>query len=139
MKIILSIFTMLIVIMSFSSCTQNEQNVKKVEPAEIKNITVQETHELQKNDKNIVILDVRTKDEFDDGHLNNAINIDVKQENFTSEIAKLDKNKTYVIYCRSGHRSGRGLNIMKENSFKRIYHMNDGFLQWQAKKLPVTK
>lgn len=59
------------------------------------------------------IIDVRTPDEFAEGHLEGAVNIDLTASNFADEIAKLDKNGTYTVYCRSGSRSARAAEQMK--------------------------
>ena len=83
----------------------------------IKDISAQEAFDLiQENQGNpdFVIVDVRTPQEFADGHIENAINIDFRSEAFRNEIDKLDKNKQYIIHCRSGSRSRGALNIMIE-------------------------
>lgn len=87
----------------------------------------------------IVILDVRTKGEFNSGHLNNAINIDVKSSSFKEKVSKLEKDKTYLVYCRSGKRSKMAQNIMKELRFKKVVNMLGGFMAWEKAGLPFGK
>ncbi|MCE3282971.1 MAG: Rhodanese-related sulfurtransferase [Chitinophagaceae bacterium] len=88
-------------------------------------------------EKNAVILDVRTASEFTEGHLPSAINIDVLQkEAFTRYVSKLDKNATYLLYCRSGKRSATAVSIMKENGFTSVKHLVNGITGWDG---PVTK
>lgn len=87
----------------------------------------------------IVVLDVRTKGEFDSGHLNDAINIDVKSASFKEEISKLDKDKTYLVYCRSGKRSKMAQNIMKELRFHKALNMLGGFIAWEKAGFPFSK
>ena len=87
----------------------------------------------------IVILDVRTKREFDSGHLNDAINIDINSAPFKEEISKLNKNKTYLVYCRSGKRSKRAQNIMKELRFHKSLNMLGGFIAWEKAGYPFIK
>ena len=82
---------------------------------------------------------MRTHTEFAEGHIEKAINIDFRSENFQDEIDKLDKDKTYLIYCRSGNRSLNALNIMRELNFTKIYHMSGGILEWTAEELPTVK
>jgi len=112
-------------------------------PAQIiENITPQEAFTLIQNNKNnpdFVIIDVRTPEEFADGHIAGAINIDYYSETFRDELDKLDKDKTYLIYCRSGNRSGKALNIMEELNFREAYNMSGGIIEWKAEGLPITK
>ena len=84
----------------------------------------------EKNNPNFVILDVRTKREYDDGHLANSKNIDIRGANFNEEIGKLATDRTYLVYCRSGKRSKKAQGIMKELNFKKVINMKGGFIAW---------
>ena len=112
-------------------------------PAQIiENITSQEAFDLiqdNKNNSDFVIIDVRTPEEFAEEHIENAINIDFYSETFRDKLNKLDKNKTYLIYCRIGGRSGNALTIMKELNFKEAYNILGGTNAWKAAGLPTTK
>ena len=88
---------------------------------------------------NFVILDVRKLEEFKSGYIENAKNIDYSSQNFKDEIGELDKTNTYIVYCRSGNRSGEASKIMKDLGFKKIYNLEGGISQWQAEGLPVVK
>ncbi len=108
----------------------------------IEDITPQEASALiQSNQSNpdFVIIDVRTPQEFADGHIENAINLDYYSETFRDELSKLDKNKTYLIYCRSGNRSGKALDMMEELGFREVYNMSGGIIEWEVEGLPSTK
>lgn len=108
----------------------------------IENITPEETYILiQGNEDNLnfVILDVRTPEEFLGEHIENAVNLDYYSDTFRNDLDKLDKNKTYLIYCRSGSRSEKALNIMKELDFKEVYNMSGGIIKWKSEGLPTTK
>lgn len=108
----------------------------------IEDITPQEAFTLiqeNQNNPDFVVIDVRTPQEFTDGYIENAINIDFYSETFRDELNKLDKGKTYLIYCRSGGRSGNALNIMTELRFKEVYNMLGGILAWNAEELPTVK
>jgi rhodanese-related sulfurtransferase len=108
----------------------------------IENVTPQEASTLiqdNQNNPDFVILDVRTSEEFTDGHIEDAINLDYYSETFRDELNKLDKDKRYLIYCRSGNRSGKALNIMEELNFREVYNMSGGILEWEAEGLPTTK
>ncbi len=91
------------------------------------------------NNKELVIIDVRTLEEFDEGHLKGAINIDIKKSDFEEQINKLDTTKTYLVYCRSGRRSSNAVKIMSDKNFTSIYEISDGFLGWSENGLPVEK
>jgi rhodanese-related sulfurtransferase len=79
-----------------------------------------------------VLIDVRTAEEFKGGHLQGAENIDVKQEDFKTRIASLDKSKRYLLYCGSGKRSLTARNIMKEKGFGRVYDLKGGIEAWKG-------
>ena len=68
-----------------------------------------------------------------------AVNIDFKAPNFDEELAKLDHDKTYLVHCGSGGRSGMSLAKFREQGFKKILHLNQGFMEWEAAGLPVEK
>lgn len=108
----------------------------------IENITPEETYILiQGNEDNLnfVILDVRTPEEFLGEHIENGVNLDYYSDTFRNDLDKLDKNKTYLIYCRSGSRSENALNIMKELDFREVYNMSGGIIKWKSEGLPTTK
>ena len=85
------------------------------------------------------IIDVRTVEEFNSGHIAGASYIDFYKKDFQQNLAKLDKDKTYLLYCRTGRRSGIALDMMKSLGFKHSYNMLGGITQWTAAKLPVEK
>ena len=108
----------------------------------IENITPQEASTLiQDNQDNpdFIIIDVRTPEEFAEEYIENAINTDFYSETFQDELSNLDKDKTYLIYCRSGGRSGNALNIMAELNFREVYNISGGIIAWKAAGLPTTK
>jgi rhodanese-related sulfurtransferase len=83
--------------------------------------------------KRTVVLDVRTKEEFAQGHLPRAVNIDVLDStNFVQQIQTLNKRKQYVVYCRSGKRSLKASELLTINQFKHIYNMEGGILAWKG-------
>jgi rhodanese-related sulfurtransferase len=86
----------------------------------------------------VVTLDVRTPSEYMEGHLINAINIDVENPKFNSEIAKLDKSATYAVYCRSGRRSANAISTMKDAGFSSLFNLNAGVQEWAAAGLPLV-
>lgn len=90
-------------------------------------------------DPDFAILDIRTPGEFQSGHLPNAILIDFYSQEFTDKLSRLDKEKTYLVYCRTGNRSTRSLELFNKLKFQKIYHLSTGIRGWQLEDLPVTK
>jgi rhodanese-related sulfurtransferase len=84
-----------------------------------------------------VVLDLRTSDELKKGMIENANQIDYFKLDFENQISKLDKNKTYFLYCASGGRSTETAELMNKLGFKRIYNLKDGFNSWKKMKMPV--
>ena len=78
----------------------------------------------------VVLIDVRTPEEFAEGHLTGALNMNINDAGFETSLAKLDKSKTYLIYCRSGARSGRAGNMMVSQGFTTIYNLDGGIMAW---------
>ena len=93
---------------------------------------------LQK-DRSLVVLDVRTADEFKEGHIIGALNIDIRREDAFARIDKLNRNVSYIVYCRTNHRSGMAMDHMMKSGFKKIHLMMDGFPGWVENKLPIQK
>ena len=104
-------------------------------------ISVQEAADLIKaNESNpdFIILDVRTPEEFNAGHIQNAINLDYYAANFRIELDKLDKENTYLVYCRTGMRSGEAMKIMESLGFKEVYNLSAGISDWISSGFPTT-
>ena len=93
--------------------------------------------EKNKDNPQFIILDVRTIDEYNSGHISNALNIDYKSSNFKDEVGKLDKNKTYLTYCRSGRRSTEASDLMADMGFENIYMIDGGIMAWEKANLPT--
>ena len=87
----------------------------------------------------VVTLDVRTPAEFAEGYIEGARLIDFQSGNFEQEIATLDKNATYAVYCRSGNRSGQAVRIMQDAGFTNVFNMNGGVIDWANAGLPLVK
>ncbi len=83
----------------------------------------------------MVVLDVRTADEFKAGHIAGAKNVDFFDDNFTKEVAKLDPATPILVHCAGGGRSGQSLPMLKD--LKTVYHLKDGFKAWEKAGKPV--
>ena len=95
--------------------------------------------EEQRGNPDFAILDVRTAEEYSTGYIEGAVNIDINGEDFDEKIGLLDRNKTYLVYCRSGSRSRRALERMRERGFLRIYNLSGGIIGWRGENMPVTE
>lgn len=108
----------------------------------VKTIDSGEAHvliEKNKDNPDFVILDVRTAEEYSQGHLKDSAIIDYKSETFDEEVGQLDKSKTYLVYCRTGRRSNEAAEKMTEAGFVDVYHLDGGITEWQESGFPVDK
>ncbi|MEK6906575.1 MAG: rhodanese-like domain-containing protein [Nanoarchaeota archaeon] len=95
----------------------------------VKDISLKEAEKIAEDNENnldFIIIDVRTAEEAHKCRFKNSINIDIFSKDFTKKLDKLDRNKTYLIHCRSGNRSREALKTMDKLGFKKIYHSSDG-------------
>lgn len=86
----------------------------------------------------VIILDVRTPEEFASGHIEGALNIDFNSGDFANEITRLNPSETYAVYCRSGSLSGQAASIMHEAGFHDVSNLNGGVIDWANDGLPLV-
>ena len=93
---------------------------------------------LQGSSADYILLDVRTKEEFDEGHISNAIN--VSHDDIEKNLASLlqYKDKKVIVHCRSGRRAEFAENLLTENGFTNVWHLTGDMNGWQAAKLPLV-
>jgi rhodanese-related sulfurtransferase len=103
------------------------------------NISVEDAAKLLQSNPKVVILDVRTADEFKGGHIPGATNLDFFSDDFAQRIAALDKSKTYIVHCAAGGRSAKACKVIQQYDLPSVYHMNEGFNAWQKAGQPVEK
>jgi len=101
-----------------------------IEPAKFEELT---------KEKDVVVLDVRSKFEFGGDKIAGAQNISYSAADFNSRIEQLDKEKTYLVYCASGSRSAGACRVLKEKGFKKIYNLSGGIEQWKNAGKPVIR
>jgi phage shock protein E len=103
---------------------------------------IQTTEELQQKVNNLtqdeMLLDVRTPEEFRQGHIAGAINLDISHPNIMQEIVNLDHSKTYIVYCRSGGRSQMASMIMQQKGLK-VINSSVGIIHWSKAGLELIK
>ncbi len=93
--------------------------MKNIKPEEVAEVLAQ----------GATLLDVRTEDEFLDGHIPGSINIEIGEMS-DEDIEQLDKEKTYVLYCRSGGRSSRAAQMLEALDFGDVYNLEGGYMEW---------
>ncbi|PIE61486.1 MAG: sulfurtransferase [Desulfobacterales bacterium] len=99
-----------------------------IDPA-IKNVSAAEAQKVIQQE-NIVILDIRTPQEYHTSKIKGAINIDFYNTSFIENLKTLDRDKRYFVYCRSGNRTRKAMSTFKALGFKDIYHLDKGIIGW---------
>ncbi|WP_242085428.1 rhodanese-like domain-containing protein [Aestuariivivens sediminis] len=112
-----------------AGCEQFTDNQAKI-------VTPEEMQILLQNER-VQLVDVRTPEEYNDGYIENAINIDFYSPTFVEDIEKLDKEQPILVYCKSGRRSAKCSKILEEAGFKKIYDLKGGFSTWKFKGFKI--
>lgn len=94
------------------------------------NIGPAEFRDIREKDKNAVVIDCRTRGEIEMGHLDHDLHLDIMDPQIRRKVEELDKSKTYLIYCRSGNRSGSLCNYMASQGFEKLYNLAGGIISW---------
>ncbi len=129
----------LLAIVSFAFKT-NAQDAHIKNTLVLMNLSSERFKAVAFSDKNGMILDLRTTEEIiDKGYIKGAVQLDYLAKDAEAKISKLDKNKTYYIYCASGGRSRDAADYMESKGFKKVYNLEKGFSEWISKGLPVEK
>jgi phage shock protein E len=102
-------------------------------------VTIDKAAEILASDEKVTVLDVRSPEEYADGHLKDAVNVNFNGGNFEAQIAKLDPAKPYLVHCAAGGRSGKSMELFKDLKFAKIYHLVDGYNGWADAGKPVVK
>lgn len=122
-----------LLIFSLLACsTSNSQNISKL-------IDAGEFEKQMKSNKQVVVVDLRTDMEVAQGVIEGAIQIDYRSQDFKEQLEKLDKSKTYMVYCAVGGRSGMAASLMNEIGFKEVYDLKGGMTAWKAEGKEVNK
>lgn len=125
------ILSVLVVLMSLTSCIK-----KQVEGVQVVDIAV---YEQQLKQPEIQLIDVRTPEEFSEGHIENAKNINIMGDDFDAQVAALDKTKPVMVYCKSGGRSAKASARLKELGFTTITDLEGGITNWNSENKPTVK
>jgi len=129
-----NIFIILIIAMIFPSCEYLFPSLSGDK------ITVEEAYNYLKKhhgDEDVVLLDVRTKEEYNQIHLEGAVLMDYTNTAFPEEIEKLDREKTYIIYSKNDKWSANTFELMNELNFQNVHYILGGIEEWQRQNLPT--
>ena len=102
------------------------------------NVSTPDAYALMESRPDMVIIDVRTPQEYQAGHLDGAINLDYYSSGFLDRLKALDKNSTYIVYCRKGIRGGIALVMMRSLGFKEVYNILGGIALWAEEGRPMN-
>lgn len=127
----IKIVSILFVLVFFASCQAQEKKGIQLLPAK-------EFSQKVASEKGQVI-DVRTPKEFQQGHLKNAQNIHLYDQDFGQRIEKLDKKQTVYVYCKAGGRSAEAVEILQNHGFESIIELEGGTDSWSDANLPLEK
>jgi rhodanese-related sulfurtransferase len=123
---------------SFVSCGQ-KQNEKSADQDSASTVSLITPEELNNVNKDILLIDVRTPEEYATGHVENSINIDFRASNFKDLIGELDKDQDVYVYCKVGGRSAAAAKLMKEMGFNKIYDLKGGINNWEKNGFKKVK
>lgn len=90
-------------------------------------------------EKDHLLLDVRTPEEFAEGYIANATNINFYDDDFAQKATALQKDKPLLVYCKKGGRSAKAYKILRKAGFEKVYDLDGGFTAWQSAKQPIAK
>lgn len=129
-------FGLILLVFTLGSCG-HQQTLKKIDHIEATLYTkdINTTDKINFDHPDIILLDVRTPEEFAHGHIKGAINIDLQAEDFAQDIVRLDPKKTYYIYCRSGARARIAKDAMDVANIKKSYPFRNGITDYEGQLL----
>ena len=125
------VLSLVLLLIGVTSCLKNQ-----VEGVQVLDVS---KYEKKMTQPDVQIVDVRTPEEFAEGHLENAINIDITADDFESKIAALDKEKPVMVYCKAGGRSAKASSRLNELGFKNISDLEGGIINWNSENKPIVK
>ena len=109
----------------------------KIQATKITYVFADQANALLAENKDLIVLDVRTPGEYQSGHIADAINIDFRGADFADNLKTLDPSKDYLIHCRSGGRSTKSLKTFEQLNFSSVIHLDGGIIAWNEAELPL--
>ena len=127
----IKVLSLVLLLIGVTSCLKNQ-----VEGVQVLDVS---KYEKKMEQPDVQLVDVRTPEEFAEGHLENAINIDITADDFDSKIAALDKENPVMVYCKAGGRSAKASSRLNELGFKNISDLEGGIINWNSENKPIVK
>ena len=106
--------------------------------ARVETVPATEASEVVNGNGAAILLDIRTPEEFAAGHLEDAVNIDFYAADFAQRIGSLDRDLPYVVYCRSGNRSGQAMELFRDLGFNDVVDVDGGIVAWAEAGLQIV-
>ncbi len=135
-KILFALSLVIILIASLEGCNTKakyiEDNYVYVTPSQANELILS-------LNANLVIVDIRTPDEYNSGHLATASNLDFSASDFLVKVRQLSPSKNYLIYCRSGARTEKAKKLLENYEVPQVYILDGGIAAWQRDSLPIVK
>lgn len=101
-------------------------------------LSVKQAAEMIRKDSSVVLVDVRTPEEYGQGHIKGSRQINYYEANFHSQLESLPKDKTLILYCRSGRRSAEARTFLISIGYSRVFNMIGGIIAWRKQRLPLV-
>lgn len=122
--------SIIFVFITFIACQNNisTNTIYSISPKEMSELLLMDA---------VQLIDVRSADEYSEGHIESAHNINYSASDFKEKIRHLDKEKPICVYCKKGGRSAKAAQVLKEQGFKKVYDLNGGVTNWKAEGLSL--
>lgn len=124
------IVSLLSLLLTLSSCQESTSQKPAEDPA-YGRVSLNQAKQLVSN-QDLVIIDVRTPDEWSQGVIPGALKIDYLAGDVEKQLSSLDKNKEYLVYCRSGNRSQKSMALLNQAGFDKVYELKGGYKAWSG-------
>jgi len=133
-RITISVLLILLIVAFGNLAPAQEATGQSVSPRQFKALL-----DRHRGDPDVVLLDIRTPKEFEDAHIQGAVLLDYYSSDYVDRLKALERDKTYLIYCRSGNRTGKSLAIFDKLGFQRVFNLNTGLIGWAREKYPLVR
>lgn len=127
---LLALILVLSVLATACSSDTRTQSIELVSPADAAQVIADDP-------AGLVVLDIRTLEEFNEARLADAIMVDFYADDFADQLDTLDKDVPYVVYCRTGNRSSEAVKTMKDLGFAEVYEVDGGIVNWYDQGYPI--
>lgn len=127
------IITIISIMFLLTACGEHEAD------GLVETVSVEKAYALIEKTPSLVVLDIRTPEEYNAGHIADAVNVNYHSEDFKTWLDSANKSKVYLVHCKSGGRSSRAIALMEKAGFNNVQHMSKGFDAWAASGKGIVK